>query len=73
MKTSLWGGFLLLLMIFAVDSVAVGQRPFRKSLQTEEGTVYVLPARKSGVWYRSPLPGLPILPRRTPGFAPVQI
>ena len=73
MKTMFRGGILLLLILFAVGSAAFAQRPLRRAISSEEGTVYVVPARKPGPWYRSQVSGLPILPRRAPAFSPVEI
>lgn len=73
MKFKVWGLSVLCIAALAVSDCLAGQRLVRPSEPCEDGTAYVVGSRTRGAWYRKPFSGLPILPRRAPGYAPIQI
>lgn len=73
MKWKLLGIAVVCLAALTVGEAVATQRLVRPSEPCDDGTAYVVGSRPRGAWYRKSLKGLPILPRRAPGYAPIQI
>lgn len=63
----------LAIFLFAAGHALFAQRLLRQTVPSEDGATYVIPSRTRGAWFRSPQSGLPVLPRKGPSYAPIQI